>query len=526
MSTNVEAIARALHSAGIERAFGLPGGEVVLLIDACRRAGIAFSLVGHETSAAFMAEVTGQLTERPGVCIATLGPGAMNLSLGLANASLDRAPVLALTAQVPDAIERHFPHQRLPLTKIFGAYCKFSGTVDGRDTEGIATQCLDLATAAPPGPVHLAIPSDLASKDVQPGPSRVTVPVGTKISHPALDEMQAALAEAKRPLLVVGVGCSPRDIPALRAFVECTRIPFVVTPKAKGALPEDSPLFLGVVGGMAIDRVVMETVALADLVFGVGFDPVECDKAWYVGRRVANLSRYNTAEGDYAPLESIGDVDASLHTLADIGRLASWPKELLEERRRQLRPSPIRSDSALSPLETIEALREVLPRDSILACDVGSHKYYAGQFWKSYVFQTFFQSNGLSAMGYGVPAAIAAKLHFPSRPAVAVVGDGGMLMMLHNLVFLRQNRLPVIVVCFSDESLSLIRIAQQRRGLEPYGVDFPSPDFARVADGFGIRGTHVTTIDQLKQAVESALKANEPAVIDVPVNIHEYEVYC
>jgi acetolactate synthase-1/2/3 large subunit len=508
--------------------FGLPGGEVVFLIDACRNAGVRFILTGHEASAAFMAEVAGQLTGRPGVCVSTLGPGAMNLLLGLADARLDRGPVLALTAQVSTAIERHYTHQRLPLGAIFGQVCKASVAVNGTGTENLAARCLDLAMAPPPGPVHLALPSDLAAQAEAPGAHQAVSAPAEPAAHDeaGLSEIAGIMRGARRPLVMVGVGCLPTDVPALRRLVDAAELPFVVTPKAKGCLREDAPGFLGVISGMAIDKTLLETVDHADLLVGVGFDPVECDKPWYLGRRIVNVSRYRTAEGDYEPLESLYDIGPALDWLRPRIAPRPWPAQVLAERRRAAEPDPLPASGGLSPLAAVRALREVIPAEAVMTCDVGSHKYFIGQFWRAFDPQTFFMSNGLSAMGYGVPAAIAAQIHFPDRPVVSVVGDGGLLMMLHNLIVLQQQRLPVVIVCFVDGSLSLIRVAQERRGVQPYGVDFPAPDFSEIAQSCGIRGARVGTLDELKKTVEGALAARAPAVVHVPIDTREYQAYC
>ena len=530
-TTNAEVIASRLNQAGIEYAFGLPGGEIVVLIDALRKAGLRVYLTGHEASAAFMAEITGQLTGRPGVCVSTLGPGAVNLSLGLADARLDRGPVLAITGQVSTSIARNLPHQRLPLEGIFGQICKASVSVDGNDTGDLVDWCLHEALAPPPGPVHLALPSNLASDPTTPGSlsfrrtsGRVpTVPPDHQV---ALESIRKELHETKRPLIMVGVGCLPRDVPALRHFIEATTIPFVVTPKAKGILREDDSGFLGVISGMAVDRTILQTIEAADLLVGIGFDPVELDKPWHVGKRIVNLSRYSTAEGDYDPLESLGDIGNTLQQLSQGLAPRPWPPQLVAERRKAANPGPLHAQGGLSPLRVVRALRDVIPPEGVITCDVGSHKYFMGQFWRSFHPQTFFMSNGLSAMGYALPAAIAAKLHFPDRPVVSVVGDGGMLMMLHNLVFLRQYGLPIVVICLVDGSLSLIRVAQERRGIEPIAVDFPPPDFVRIAKGFGLRAASARTLDALRRSVEGAVKGRVPTLVQVPVDIREYRAYC
>jgi acetolactate synthase-1/2/3 large subunit len=529
LATNADAIAAVLAEAGIDRAFGLPGGEITVLIEACRRAGVRFYLTGHEASAALMADVTGQITGRPGVCMATVGPGAMNLALGVANALLDRSPVLAITADISTALAPHFPHQRLPLGRFFGSIAKASATVDGHGTDELARRALALAAGPPPGPVHLALPSNLAAAAATMGRPAALSPHDSPAPETgaALAEVRDLLAGAARPLLLVGLGCRPHDAAALRAFVDRTGCPFVVTPKAKGMLPEDAPGFLGVAGGMAIDAAVLETIEQADVLLGVGFDPVECDKDWYARRRVANLSRAATADGTYRPLEVLGDIGASLTALASPGGAPRrWPVELLAEARARIRPEPLAGGPGVSPLAAMRALREAAPRETVLTCDVGSHKYYCGQFWQSYEPHTFFMSNGLSGMGYGLPSAIAAKMQFPARPVLSVVGDGGMLMMLHNLTFLRQYEVPVTIVAFVDASLSLIRVGQRRRGFEPYGVDFPPPEFDAIARGFGIEGARVESLDALRRTVAAALASGRPSVITVPVDGREYDRYC
>lgn len=534
LSTNAEEIASALAEAGVTEVFGLPGGEILALMDALRRNGIRFYLTGHEASAAFMADVTGQIKGRVGVCLATLGPGAVNLSLGLSNAFLDRSPVLALTADIADGIRTHFPHQRLPLQRFLGSLCKKSVVIrHGSNTRQVIRKSIQLAETPPYGPVHIALPSDHATAQaLKDSSERSTISITSDRSNPdappdsssVLSAVVARLKVARTPLLVVGLGCGYPNAHAVRRFVHATQIPFIVTPKAKGILPEDEPGFLGVVGGMALDREVMRTVNEADLLLGVGFDPVECDKAWYVDRPIASLSPWPTAEGSYRPLEFVGEVEPALEELRSQARVASWPEDLIRACRKRLEVGS-RSSPDESPLAVLRALRENLPRDTILTCDVGSHKYFAGQFWRSFEPNTFFVSNGLSAMGYGIPAALVAKLQFPERPVIALVGDGGLLMMLHNLGFIRQYKVPIVILCFVDNSLSLIRLGQERRKFEPHGVDFPAPDFAQIARGFEIPSHIATSIKEVTDLVETALESGRAALIAMPVSLKDYQAY-
>jgi acetolactate synthase-1/2/3 large subunit len=508
-----------LAARGVQYVFGLPGGEIVAFIDACRRAGMRFLLTGHEASAAWMAQVVGQITGVPGVCAATLGPGATNLVTGVANAWLDRAPMLAVTAQIPKASIGTLTHQRLPLNELFAPITKGSFAAGDYDTGQLANYCMDLAAAPRPGPVHLSLASDLAVQEDAGGSPTPVAASQTTIDLTNLDQIAARVHAAARPLVLIGLGAAPSSAPAIRAFIEKLQAPFLVTPKVKGIVAEDHPLFAGVATGMAIDRDVVETIKIADLVVGIGFDPVECDKTWFADANVVSLDTAPMAEGSYAPLEALGDLPSLLTGLTGLAQPKPWPAELLERRQQAIQRQPL---SGLSPLRWIEELRSVFPRDGIATCDVGSHKLVMGQFWRAYQPGTFFMSNGLSGMGFGIPAAIAAQLVNPDKPVLAVVGDGGMLMMLHDLALIRELGLPILMVVLSDRSLSLIRVSAERRGYPPYGVDFTPPDFAAIAQAFGIASQRISNVAELRSCVDKALSQRIPFLLDIPIDYREY----
>lgn len=519
MPTHAQAIASVLAERGVRYVFGLPGGEIVAFINACREAGLQFLLTGHEASAAWMAQVVGQITGTPGVCAATLGPGATNLVTGVANAWLDRAPMLAVTAQIPAAAIHTMTHQRLPLQELFSPITKGSFAVGDEDTIALVHRGMDLAAAPRPGPVHISLASDLAVKEYDAGKSQSTKSAPAP-NHSGLDEISTRLQAATRPLVLIGLGATRSDAPAIRALIEKLQSPFLVTPKVKGIVPEDHRLFLGVASGMAIDRDIVETIKTADLILGIGFDPVECDKSWFADVRIAALDTVSMAEGAYRPIEAIGDLTALLGALTTrISAPKPWPSALLDARRKAIHRQPRDGES---PLRLIEELRSIFPREGIATCDVGSHKLVMGQFWRSYEPGTFFMSNGLSGMGFGIPAAIAAQLVYPERPVLAVAGDGGMLMMLHDLTLIRQLGLPIIIVVLSDSSLSLIRVSAERRGFPPYGVDFTAPDFAAIGAAFGIESKRVKSISAIREYMEQALAKRIPFLIDVPIDYREY----
>lgn len=532
MPTNAEAIADVLREAGVRRAFGHPGGEILAFVDACRRADIAFHLIAHEASAAFMADVTGQLTGVPGVCVSTVGPGATNLVTGVANAFLERSPVVAVTAQVSTRLDPAYTHQRLDLNRLFAPITKWSVTIDGHGTREIAARAVALATAPRPGPVHLALPSDLAG--VAPRSSYPTVPLPILPPSPGVPDDHAVaaaariIAGAERPALVVGVGARPRHAAGpLRAFLETTGLPFFATPKAKGVLPESDPRFIGVASGMAADEAVLAALERCDLLVAVGFDPVECDKDWFVRHRVVSLDEVPVAAAGYRPeLEVVGDLATTLPALAArLARNHAWTGEEIARLREAVvavvRPRAS-ADGALSPAAVLGRLREALPPAGIVTCDVGAHKLLIGQMWRADQPGTFFMSNGLSSMGYGLPAAMAAKLARPERPVLCVTGDGGFLMVVHNLEYLVRTGLPVVTAVFSDRTLAAIKVSQQRRGLGPYGVDFGHPDYAAVAAAFGAVGLRVERLDEVGPACAQAFAAGRPAVIDIPIDPTEY----
>ncbi len=531
MPTHAEVIARTLADRGVQYVFGLPGGEIVAFLDACRRSGIRFLLTGHEASAAWMAQVTGQITGIAGVCASTLGPGATNLVTGVAHAHLDRAPLLAITAQIPDAAIGTMTHQRLPLEALFSPITKASIAIGAGDTAALVRGAMDLAEAPRPGPIHISLASDVAIKpcDTEQFPTSGSDRLSSLLesNRRELKEMISAefahaeiakrLASAKQPLVLIGLGATPIMAPAIQALIDRLQCPFLVTPKVKGILPEDHPLFLGVASGMAIDRDIVETIQTADVVLAIGFDPVECDKSWFANIEILSIDSASMAEGDYHPLEAVGNIASLLDQLSPQPK--PWPVEQLDQRRAAIRRTPAQG---MSPLRLIEELRAVFPRDGIATCDVGSHKLAMGQFWRSYQPGTFFMSNGLSAMGFGVPAAIAAQLAHPDKPVLAVVGDGGMLMMIHDLALIQELGLPVIIVVLSDRSLSLIRVSEERRGIAPYGVDFSPPDFAAIAQAFGIASKRASTIADARESVERALMTRAPFLLDVPIDYREY----
>jgi acetolactate synthase-1/2/3 large subunit len=325
MLTTADIFARTLRDAGVTRMFGLPGGEILDFMEAAREAGIEFLLTRHEATAAFMADVSGQIQRRPGVCVATLGPGAVNMTLGVANAYLDRSPLIAITATLARASARYATHQDLDLNAVYRPFTKLALTLDGHGTAAKVRHAIATSVAPRMGPVHIALPSDVArneERDVDDGMRSVgdSFPIGPP-SADAIDRIAAELGQARRPIVILGLDLDPAiHARVVRAFIDALGVPVFVTPKAKGLLPEDHPLFYGVCAGVSGDAVVLDCFRRADVLLGIGFDPVESDKLWHHTMKLVSVGPLSIAVADFRPhAEAVGDVASALAALSARG---------------------------------------------------------------------------------------------------------------------------------------------------------------------------------------------------------------
>jgi acetolactate synthase-1/2/3 large subunit len=516
--------------------FGLPGGEILHFIEAARRADIEFVLTRHEAVAALMADVTGQMSRLPGVCVSTLGPGAMNLTLGVANAYLDRSPMIAITAATAESARPYATHQQLDLNAVFRPFTKDSITLNGVDTAATVRRAWRTALEPRPGPVHIALPSDIANRDERQtqDPRNVALSPAPLVppSREALDSVAIEIAKARRPIVVLGLDLDPGTTPAIvRRFVETLGVPVFVTPKAKGILPEDHPQFFGVCGGLAADAVILDFFSRADVLIGVGFEPVESDKLWHHTMKLVSIGPVSIAAAAYRPaLEVTGDVVQSLTTLC-ARRFGpyDWTDDdrlrFRAELEQTLQGSRAEGDARLSPLQVTRCLRRLFPPNAIVTTDVGSIKLIVSQAWRTTEPLTFLESNGLSAMGYALPAAMAAAFLTPTRPILCTVGDGGFSMVCADLETAVRHRLRFIVVVYNDSALSLIQVAQERRGYPDYGVRYGEVDFATASAALGAWARRVRTLSELETAVREAQRHHGPAVVEVIIDPAEYRAH-
>jgi acetolactate synthase-1/2/3 large subunit len=385
------------------------------------------------------------------------------------------------------------------------------------------------------GPVHIAIPSDIARLPEQEnGAAHDTNPLDAPATPRADGDQIAALAHAlsaaRRPVVILGLDLDPRaHVQAARAFAERLGVPVFVTPKGKGLFPEDHHLFCGVCAGVAGDSVIVDFFKRADLLVGLGFEPVESDKLWHRDMKLVSIGPVSIAAGEYRPhLEVVGDVNHTLQALstAELGPFDWTTHDVMSLRTELIEVlSPSAPLAALSGFELTRRLRELMPRETILATDVGAIKSITSQAWASYEPLSFFESNGLSAMSYGVPAAMAARLQFPDRPVLCTMGDGGFGMTCAEIETCVREKIHFMTVVYNDSSLSLIHVSQQNRGHAPYGVDHVSVDFAAVAAGMGAWTRRVRTMEELDAAVRMGLTIDRPVVIDALVDPTEYRAH-
>ncbi len=526
-----DAIDAELAEANVRRVFGLPGGEVLLLMDALRRRGIEFALFRHEANAAIAAAVYGKLTGTAGVVLTTLGPGACNLLLPIANSYLDREPLIAISAQIPENKPASHTHQRLPLEEIFRPVTKYTARLNRSNCREAIREAVTASTSEPLGPVFLTLSADEAGVECLPevsNRSTSAMPAGIALMDPvsAAGELVEQLTRSKHPLVLVGLGTAPGNSQALRQWLAEWQLPYAVTPKVKGLLDENDPRFVGVVGGMAMDQVMRDAVQAADLVVGFGLDPVEIDQTWHDERPITWILEAPLATGILPRRNLIAVRQAELlEQLISTRPPQAWNDAFGDFRKKRSAPGTAPDRGAAEGIEPVKMIRElsrVLPPATIVVTDVGSHKYLFGQFWPSSQPDTFFLSNGLSAMGYGLPAAIGAKLACPDSPVLLAIGDGGFSMNSQELETAKRLGVALLVVVLADQSYSLIRLAQESRGLPNFGVDFGPIDAVATALACGIPALRVETVEQLTSEIASASKSGAGLVAEVPLAVDSY----
>lgn len=524
-------VVETLRDLGVRHVFGVPSGGWVDYMEALRLTdGIDFVLTSHEGGASFMADVCGRLTGVPGVCFGTFGPGATNLATGVGGALLDRSPMIALTDEMPESMRERTTQMGIDHQALFAPITKKTTRLEPDCARAILTDAAAVALEQRPGPVHVGLPTGMSAlprhDDSAAEPVRV-MPVAPDPRQ--LEALAAAFRAAQKPVLAIGLGAvRPGISERIAAFAERFGVPVLLTPMAKGLLSEDHRCYTGVLFH-ALSDIVSRTHAEADLVVAIGYDPVEFNyESWM--RDGLPLASIDTAPADIDrarhPLvaDAVGDIVAGLEALEAVkAPPKAWRLDDVAARKadmfRRMRPRQGR----MGPCAALEVLREVLPQDGIMTCDVGAHTHLIGQKWQTPAPGLQIMTNGWSAMGFGLPAAIAAKLCCPDKPVCAVVGDGGFLMTVGELATAVREKLPIVILVLTDNDLALIRIKQERKQNPIYGTPVRAQGTIGGPSLFGVPVVTVDNPDALRTALGEAFAADGPRIVEALIDSREYD---
>lgn len=521
-----ELVIRCLENEGVMRVFGIPGEENLELIDALYESEIEFILTRHEASAAIMAGVSSRYSGMAEVCLSTLGPGATNLITGVADSLLNYQPLIVLTGQVSTDEARPPRKQYIDLVNLFRPVTKWSARAHTPSAiPQLIRKAFDVALEERPGPAHLELPENIMKAEVDGhpvSPDRHSI----EFSYDALGKARDLIISSERPLILAGGGVvRGRAQKSFRNFAESWQIPVAHTWLGNGVIPFDSPLSLHTVGLRSSDFM-LRAFRAADLIILAGYDPSEFQpRFWNIGEKKAVI--YIGA----APMENVRGLSPDVELIGDLNKilgdlsLSTMPKEpWAEDLRRTLHSMIIAQygdDSDRVPLKpgaVVRAIRKTLDREDIAVSDVGAHLLWMMKFYPTFRENTLICSNGLIPMGFGVPAAIAAKLNRPEKRVILACGDGGFMMSSAELETAVRLGTPFVTVVFNDPGLGLIRSKQQARYGRSYGVDFGNPDFVKYAEAFGAEGIRISSIAELEEELKRCVREDLLAVIDVTVD--------
>ena len=525
-----ELFVRCLENEGVQHIFGIPGEENIDLMDALLDSDLHFVLTRHEQAAAFMADVYGRLTGRAGVCLATLGPGATNLMTGVADASMDSAPVVAIAGQADTKRMHKESHQYLDLVRLFEPIAKCAVQVRSPDIiPEVVRKAFKVAETERPGLSFIELPEDVAEESVDGGaPLKVQSPTAPEAAPGKIAQAAAVISEARRPILMAGNGVLRAGASGqLVAFAEKLNIPVATTFMAKGAMPFSHSLSLGTVGMQAHDYVGCG-FDQADVILCVGYDMVEyAPRLWHAtkDRKIVHIHAAPAEVDEHYQLEVgvVGDIARSLSALAERAtpRESTPVTELREIIREQLECCADDSTFPMKPQKIVWDLRQVLAPTDIAISDVGAHKMWMARMFEAEAPNTCLISNGFASMGMALPGAIAAKLVHPGRQAVAVCGDAGFLMNSQELETAMRLGAPLVALIWRDDKYGLIEWHQNKKFGRTSHIAFTNPDFVKFAESFGAKGYRVESAADLAPTLERALADDTVSVVDCPVDYSE-----
>ena len=520
-------LVRCLEAEGVDRVFGIPGEENLEVMDSLKDSNLEFVLTRQENSAAFIASTCARLTNRPHVCLSTLGPGATNMVTGVAEAYLSYVPLVALTGQV-GTDQAFVPRKQfLDLGQLYRPVTKAS--IGVRSAENLPSQvrrAFQMASEERPGPVHLELPEDVMKAETEGAPLAHARPRPARCDEEGVAKVRDLIAASDRPLILAGPGVTRAGAGAsLRKLARAWGIPVAHTWHGAGAMPYDDQLSLNTVGLRAKDQV-RRAFQEMDLVLLVGYDvPEFLPSYWNIGarKRVVGLvpAPLDAVPGLDVDLQLVGPLDVTLRRIAaKATRKRNWATGHRQDLHACIDGCP-RDGAPVKPQLAVRAVRACLGKRDVCTSDVGAHLIWLTKLYPVYRENTLLVSNGLIPMGIGIPSAIGAKLSRPDSKVVAVVGDGGLMMSAAELETARRLGTNFVTVVFNDDGLGLIKLKHEQAYGRYHGTDLGNPDLVRFAESFGARGYRAETAEELEEALGRALRNDELALIDVPIDYRE-----
>ncbi len=522
-------VARSLRRNCVPYLFGMPGGgSSIDLIEACRVQEIPFVLVQHETSAAMMAVVCGELTQSCGACVSIMATGAINLAGGAVYAYLERHPLLCITETYGEREAPLMSIQKIDHGRTFSSYCKDTIVLHPAQPGAQIDAAVGLAGTERPGPVFVDYPQTMSSdpesqttaavKEAPPAPARL---------EGDLEAMAAAIAKAGKPLIIAGpVVARQQAGDQLLALAEKLQCAVMATSKARGVISEEHPLYAGVMSGVYRDETLEgRMMGKCDLVLALGMDRMELLSPWkYRQTLLAVDAILVTEETVGAPaLVAAGPLPQLLDSLAEITPArAAWSLEEIRDYWAEALRDLGAQRAGLTATAVLQRAREMAPRDAILTTEAGIYGRVNLYAWKVYEPGTCFDSSGANTMGFSIPAALAAALVRPAQKVISLVGDGGFLMRAGELETAARLKVAPVIVIFDDGTMGMIRIKQRARGYARKGVDMEQTDFVRLAESFGGVGCKVHSLEEFDTAFDRALQSDRLHVIDVRVDAEVY----
>lgn len=538
---------RCLEAEGVEYIFGIPGEETSDLIMSLLDSKIKFVLVRHEQAAAFMADMYGRLTQKVGVCLSTLGPGATNLTTGVANANMDRSPILVITGQTDTDFLHKESHQNMDAVAMFKPITKWRWSIRNADSiPEIVRRAFKIALEEKAGAVHLELPQDIAKMESDIKPIKTQQVFRSRPNEELIEKAAKLILESKTPILLVGNGCI-RGRPSLyvRKFVEKTGICSMNTFMAKGVISDKSDRHLHTIGIREADHA---SIAMreADLVIAIGYDLVEYSPKHWNGsldKKIIHID-FTPAESDtyYPPtIEIAADIEYTMYAiLEEIERIRkqdkteeekqskysishSDPPELFKTIKREIvwRLERYKNDFSypIKPEKLVLDVRDALDESDVVISDVGVHKLWIAKIYNTYTPNTCIVPNGFCSMGFALPAAIAAQLVDPSHKIVAMCGDGGFLMNVQEIETAVRLRLPIIVIVWCDYDYGMISLKQIYEFGRSAFTKFNNPNFAKLAESFGAIGYNVRSTEEFSKVLEKAkVSKSTPVIISIDVD--------